>query len=266
MNGRNETSELFDLERLGEETFVEDIVFRREVASTNTLALEMASRDKRATPLLILTDRQTGGRGRGANKWWSSHGALTFSLVLDAEKWDLPVERWSQVSLTVGLAVCGALQALLPEADVGLKWPNDVYLESRKVCGILVEVPHDCPRRVIVGIGLNVNNEFVSAPAELQMSATSMWEVTRTEYELTEILVKLLQSLADELEQWSAGESRLSERWKSRCLLTDRTVHLKVGEQRMMGVCGGIDDDGALIVHTPNGVKHVPAGVVEKFQ
>ena len=74
----------------------------------------------------MLTENQTSGRGRGANRWWSTTGSLTFSLLIDLG--EVPVEWTARLSLTVGLAICQAVERLAPVADVGLKWPNDVYL------------------------------------------------------------------------------------------------------------------------------------------
>ena len=74
---------MFDLPRLLAETFIQRIEFHEELPSTNDLALRLAVDETLATPLLVLADRQTAGRGRGVNRWWSNDGALTFTLVGD---------------------------------------------------------------------------------------------------------------------------------------------------------------------------------------
>ena len=152
----------FDLQRVREETWVRQIDFHWELASTNSQALLRADQPETQTPLLVLAESQTAGRGRGAHHWWSTTGSLTFSLLTGLEK--ALAERTSLLSLTVGLAVCQAIERLAPAADVGLKWPNDVCLSGRKLAGILIELPVCEPPRVVLGVGINVNNSFRGAP------------------------------------------------------------------------------------------------------
>src|SRR5207247_1705002 len=111
-----------------------------------------------------LTERQTAGRGRGSNRWWTADGALTFSLVLEAPPDRLPPSRWPQVALVAGIAVCEALQTPAPRAALRVKWPNDVYLADGKICGILSESIPGWRDRLVVGIGVNVNNRVKSGP------------------------------------------------------------------------------------------------------
>lgn len=98
------------LERVQAETFVEYIEFHERISSTNDRALQLAGELVGARPLLVIANHQSGGRGRGKNQWWASPGSLTFSLVLDAAAVSLPPRSWPLVSLTVGLAVCEALE------------------------------------------------------------------------------------------------------------------------------------------------------------
>ena len=97
-------------ERLQAETFLRGIEHHDEIASTNDRALELCADASLPTPFLIITDRQTAGRGRGANRWWSSDGALLFSVIIDATAFSLPEFLWPQVSLTTGAAICDRKQ------------------------------------------------------------------------------------------------------------------------------------------------------------
>jgi BirA family biotin operon repressor/biotin-[acetyl-CoA-carboxylase] ligase len=106
----------FNLQRIRDETFVREIDFHWIIASTNTHAMRWAEQEQEvSTPLLVLADQQTQGRGRGQNRWWSSAGSLTFSLLLPLDRF--PAVRLPQISLTVGVAVCAALEPLAPQAD-----------------------------------------------------------------------------------------------------------------------------------------------------
>ena len=89
---------MFDLPRLLAETFVRRLEFHEELPSTNDLALRLAGDESSETPLLVLANRQTAGRGRGVNRWWSNDGALTFTLVGDFVDPQSP-QRWPQISL-----------------------------------------------------------------------------------------------------------------------------------------------------------------------
>src|SRR6266478_5912911 len=104
-------------------------------------ALELCGQADLPVPFLVLAERQTSGRGRGSNRWWSNDGALLFSLIIDAAEYGLPEARWPQLSITAGASVCEALTSFVNAGIIRLKWPNDVWLNGRKTCGILVEVP-----------------------------------------------------------------------------------------------------------------------------
>jgi BirA family biotin operon repressor/biotin-[acetyl-CoA-carboxylase] ligase len=250
----------FDLETLGRETFVRRIEYLEETPSTNAVALSLTERnDDAPLPLLVLTPRQTAGRGRGQNRWWSSEGSLTFSLVLDGTK--LPSERRPLVSLAAGLSVCETLADLAPHCHLGVKWPNDVHLDGKKICGVLVESAQG-GERLIVGIGINVNNTLAEAPAELAMRAVSLSDVLGEFLSLTEVLSRLLQRLSSQWEMLQTGPNQLVEQLRSRCVLTGRCVAIDLSGKRTAGLCRGIADDGALLIENESGMRRCYAGVV----
>ncbi len=253
------------LERIQAETFVAQVEFHRQLGSTNDRGLELAGRDACRFPLLVLAESQTAGRGRGPNRWWACRGALTFSVLLETEAAQLPPSQWPQASLTAGLAVCEAVEDLLTEDDIGLKWPNDVYLRNRKVCGILVEVPRDRKGVLVIGIGINVNNSLKAAPADLASTATSLSEAAGRQLALSDVLVRVLQRISQRFCWIGSRDDELRQRWRDRCLLTNRTVHLDLGPRRVVGLCQGIDDEGALVVRTADGPERCFAGVVTQF-
>jgi BirA family biotin operon repressor/biotin-[acetyl-CoA-carboxylase] ligase len=252
-----------DMDRIVAETFIEQVDYQREIASTNDRALQLAKEQSVYARLLVLTDKQTLGRGRGANRWWANEGALTFSVLLKAEAISLPPSRWPQLALATGLAVCDAIQDLLGgSAAVGLKWPNDVYLSDRKVCGILVETADGQSARLVLGIGINVNNATDVAPQELRGKAVALCEVARRDMPLVEVLIGVLQRLSSRLSWIGSCENELCKQWRSRCLLTGRIVQIEVGSRRLVGTCLGIDDDGALLIDTDAGRERCLSGVV----
>lgn len=256
---------MFDLSRIAAESFVRSIDFHDSLGSTNDRALELAIDPGRSTPCLVLAQRQTGGRGRGANSWWSSEGSLTFSVLVDGLERNLPAGNWPLVSLAAGLAVCEALDAWHVDRELKLKWPNDVFLDGRKVSGLLVEIPDPKLSRLVIGIGINVNNSFETAPTELRAIATAMSDVESRTFELTDVLIRVLTALDAQLRCLEQSSATLRERWSRRSLLTGRIVTLRHGNEEAAGRCLGIDGEGALLLETASGVRAFRSGVVVRY-
>lgn len=255
----------FDLERLQRDTFVRRIEYLNETTSTNTVALALTEDEIGPLPLLVLAARQTDGRGRGANRWWSSEGALTFSIVLDAGAVRLSPPRRPLMSLATGLAVAEAIADLFPRGEVGVKWPNDVYLGGKKVAGILVESARR-GEQLVVGVGINVNNSLSDAPAGIAGRATSMVDVAGEMLNLTTVLTCVLQHFSRQLEALADDEERIIESLRQRCVLTGRRVLVDAGQECVAGVCRGLDGDGALLIATSSGLRRVVAGVVAAIE
>lgn len=255
----------FDIERILAATMVRHVEYRSEAVSTNDLAIALATSGASVFPSLTVTPRQTGGRGRGANQWWAADGALTFSLTIDSRAISLEPRNWPKMSLTIGLSVCEMLEKLVADRRVHLKWPNDVYLERRKVCGVLVETIAARPELIVIGIGINVNNSFADAPVELRSTATSLIDMTAQSFELTDVLIRQLQQLELRITSVTEDAADLAEAWRARCMLEGRTLSIELGQRRLTGVCHGIDDEGALIIQTEGGVERCFAGVISQI-
>ena len=258
-----------DIDRIVQSTFVEQVEFHQAIDSTNNRALELARQPGVRAPLLVLAESQTNGRGRGRNLWWAQQGALTFSLLLNTDAISLPSRQWPLASLTVGLAVSEALEEVLEEvldeSVLQLKWPNDVYLSRRKICGILIEVPPQQKDAIVIGIGINVNNSTRHAPEELQTSAIALCDAAGREFSLLDVLQLVLVRLQERLGWIGIRDEELQSRWRQRCFLTGRTVRLDAGTRSVVGLCRGIDNDGALVIETVNETEHCFAGAVTWF-
>jgi BirA family transcriptional regulator, biotin operon repressor / biotin---[acetyl-CoA-carboxylase] ligase len=252
-----------DVARVRSETRIQEVAWLEEVDSTNTLALQRAGDLRTVMPFLIGTDRQVAGRGRGGNRWWGADGALMFSIGVEMPALGLAMAQWPRFSLITGLAIADALSICIPAARAGVKWPNDVWLNGRKVCGILIEQVDLVPNRLIVGIGINVNNSFAHAPDEQQRIATSMKDsAAGSEFSLTDVLLTFLnrwKSLTDELAE---GTINLVERWSHACVLSGRPIVVTAGDRSLTGICAGIDDDGSLLLRTEWTMERCYAGTV----
>lgn len=255
-----------DVDRLLETGWLGSCEVLDAVDSTNTFAMHRALRiDARELPLLVIARQQTAGRGRGSNVWWSSDGSITFSLLISPRAAGLAGSQWPTLSVATGSAICSALAGFAGRHSPRLKWPNDVYLRGRKVCGILVEAPSTSDDRVVIGVGINVNNSFAGCPDELDGIGTSLIDVTGSAVSRLDVLMAVLERLRRDLERLAAGDPSLLAVWRSQSLLTGRQVVVDDHQRRIAGTCLGIDDDGALRLLTPAGPQRVLSGVVTAF-
>lgn len=253
------------LKRLERGTFIRRAEWHDELGSTNTAAGALAMQSPLDLPVLIGAVRQTAGRGRGDNKWWSSTGALTFSLLLNPLEDGLPMLRWPQVALMTGLAVAQTLDRFLPPSSVKLKWPNDVYVEGRKICGILTEIPSGRTDRLIVGVGLNVGNTLADAPPQLAAAAVSLRDLLGDRHPpLDVVLAELIARWEIWFRRLVAGQIDFPNLWRGKCCLTGSRISVTAGPNVRSGICRGLDADGALLIETPAGIERVLAGTVRK--
>jgi BirA family transcriptional regulator, biotin operon repressor / biotin---[acetyl-CoA-carboxylase] ligase len=252
---------VIDIPRLLAETDLQKAEWFEEVDSTNNRALDIAIQPILQMPYLVGAENQQSGRGRGTNRWWGSDGSLMFSVVVDMGNLGLSPIDWPRFSLVTGLAIASTLTFFVPGIAVGLKWPNDVWLQGRKVCGILIEQCDRYPDRLIVGIGLNVNNSFALAPDELQTIATSMTDSANgANFSRTDVLIRFLNEWKTLTGHIAEGSINLVERWSRACVLSGHPVKITNGNQIAIGVCAGIDSDGALLLRTAFSVEKHYAG------
>lgn len=252
----------FDLDQLANQSRAGRIEFYQSTGSTNDVALQLGSEESLDGPLLVLAEEQSGGRGRGSNRWWAKDGSLTFSLLIEPARFSIRADQWPLISLTTAIAVADTLGHCAGGCQIGLKWPNDLHLNRKKVCGILVETVKGRSDRLVIGIGLNVRNSFGDAPPELRDIATSIVDETGFEWELTAVLVQLLHALDDRLHELGNNSLPLQAIWRRHCVLTGKRVSLEAAERRVSGLCRGINEQGALLLEDDGRVQAWFGGVV----
>ncbi len=256
-----------DLHRITGDSFIEFVEFHPVLESTNVLAFELRDELIRRAPALVLTDEQTAGRGRGANSWWSTGGALTCSVVLDAERHGPSPEKCSLVALATGLAVRELVAELITNRDVETKWPNDVLVNDHKICGILTEQhTTDSGNVLIIGIGLNVNNSLTSAPYDVQQRGTSVFDMTGVSHDLTDVLCRLLCHLESCLKALRTNSTTLVQRFADCHRLTGSQVTVDTPQGILEGICIGIAPNGSLQLETAAGAHEILAGSVMEFE
>ena len=247
-------------DRLIRETFAARVEHHDSLPSTNDRAKQCAAENPGPLPLLIIADRQTAGRGRRDNHWWTGTGGLAFSLLIEARQFGLKRSRSPMVALAAALAVVNTVRQLLGSHTVGIHWPNDVFVAGRKLAGVLVEVPSD--RLCVVGIGINTNNTLADAPPELRRTAATLFDLTGTRHDHTEVLSTLLRRLHDELRRLESSFEHVSQRANALCLQRGNPLTIQTGKQTATGTCIGIGPDGELLLDTPQGRQEFFSGVL----
>src|ERR1700733_120262 len=227
-----------------------------KIGSTNTAAMAAAA-DGAPEGTVFLAEEQTRGRGRGANSWQSPRSTgIYFSLIVRPT---LPPSEVLVLSLAAGLAVRTAIQQVDSRVNADLKWPNDLLIEGKKVCGILTEMNAEATRvrYIVVGFGINVNQP--SFPSELQ--ATSLRLVTGSEWSRVELVAALLKSFDREyrqlLEDSRARESILRRFAASSSWVQGKSVRIEENGPGFEGTTEGLDTRGFLQVRTLRGVQTV---------
>jgi BirA family biotin operon repressor/biotin-[acetyl-CoA-carboxylase] ligase len=224
------------------------VVLFASCGSTNREAARLAQ-DGAEHGTIVITERQTEGRGRQGRAWMSSEGQnLTFSMILRPR---LPTAQ-------APLLCLGAAVAIAEVTDLGIKWPNDVLDdEGRKVCGVLAELVTVGPRldAVILGVGLNVfQTEF---PPELPNPGSLA--LLGRQGDRAALLGRLTREILTRAAELETNPGWVLEAWRQRARTLGRRV--RVGETE--GVAEDIREDGALLIRTPRGLKAVLTGDVE---
>jgi BirA family transcriptional regulator, biotin operon repressor / biotin---[acetyl-CoA-carboxylase] ligase len=233
-----------------------------KIGSTNTTAMA-AGAEGAPEGSVFLAEEQTAGRGRGANSWQSPRSTGIYCSAVLRPK--LPPSEVLTLSLAAGLAVQAAIRQVDRRVNVDLKWPNDLLIEGKKVCGILAEMNAEATRvrYIVVGIGINVNQ--TSFPKDL--NATSLRIVTGSEWSRVELVAALLKSLDSEYRKLidpDAREAILTRFAENSSWVLGKKVRIEENGSAFEGTTEGLDGRGFLQVRTPHGLQIVLSGTVRE--
>jgi len=246
----------FDLDRLKAAIRPFRLHFFPRLRSTNDHAALLRKRNNLFAPAIVLTPNQIAGRGRGRNTWWSKNGALTVTFVLPIDQTRDP----HQIPLIAGLAVRNAAAELSGDHSIGLKWPNDVVHDNKKLAGLLCE---RIDRVDLVGIGLNVNIDPSDAPKSIRHRLTSLLLIAGKPLDMNEVLLEIARQI---LRVWSKRQEHpfaaLLAEYERFHTLTGRRLTIIDNDTTITGQCEGLDSAGRLLVRGKT-LHRIIAGQVE---
>jgi BirA family biotin operon repressor/biotin-[acetyl-CoA-carboxylase] ligase len=248
----------FDLARLRRGLKPFRLHWFTRLRSTNDHAAVLRRRGDLFAPAVVLAGRQTAGRGRGENVWWTAPGCLTVTLALPIDEQIAP----HQIPLIAGLAVRNAAAELTGDQQILLKWPNDILHRDRKLGGLLCE---RIQKADLVGIGLNVNVDVSAAPLAVRSRMTTLAAVARLPIDQTEALLRIVSHLRDMLQRAANRPfAELLHEYDSHHALIGRQISVSNTPEAavLSGKCQGLDSNGRLLLSDGRKVHRILSGQV----
>lgn len=234
-----------------------------EVTSTNDVAKELAL-EGAEEGTIVISETQSRGRGRLGRKWFSPEGGIWFSLILCPK---MSVKDAPKITFALSLAMAKTIIKMF-RLKVRIRWPNDVLVNNKKVCGILTELSSKSGGAIdfiVSGIGINANTNLKSFPKALRKSVTSLKQQVKREISRE----AFLKAFFEELEHYyktltNSGFAQILREWKS---LTDtlnsyiEVTSFDKKDKKVEGQAIDVDQDGALLIRLDDGsIKKVMSG------
>ena len=210
---------------------------------------------------VILADQQTGGRGRRGRSFVSPAGkGLYLSAALRPR---CPLSEISTLTAWTAVALCDAVEAVCGVRP-GIKWPNDLVLNRKKLCGILTELTVEAETgtvdSIVAGIGVNVRQRPEDFPPELRTIAGSVRSETGLEISRARLAAEMVRALDQMYLDWQRDPRAYLDDYRARCVTVGRPVRVVRGEDVRTGFAEAVDDDFALVVRWPDGTRETVTG------
>lgn len=238
-----------------------DVLYLDETDSTNVQAKKLGEAEgKHGT--LIVSDRQTAGKGRRGRGWDSPSGASIYMSILLRP--DILPDKAPMLTLVMALAVVRAVREITGE-EAGIKWPNDIVLNKKKICGILTEMSAeiDYINHVVIGVGINVNTE--DFPEEIKKTATSLFIETGKKWKRSEFIAAAMKYFEEYYEIFLKTQNlkMLQEIYNGFLVNKDAQVRVLEPGNEFDGCALGINETGELLVRKSDGeITKIYAGEV----
>jgi BirA family biotin operon repressor/biotin-[acetyl-CoA-carboxylase] ligase len=229
-----------------------DVEYHDAIGNTNDRARELAGAGE--SELAVLADEQTGARGRLDRSWTSPSGGIWLSLVCRP---DIPPSQAPIYTLAAAVAATEALSEV--GIDAGIKWPNDVVVDGRKLVGILTEMEGEADRVswIVVGIGINANVDSDAVPETGTTIRELIGDVDRAA--LTRALIERFEELRNDPES-------VLPAWRASAVTLGRRVRVTTPNDEIVGRAIDVEFPGALVVETETGIERVSAGDCEHLR
>jgi BirA family biotin operon repressor/biotin-[acetyl-CoA-carboxylase] ligase len=240
-----------------------NIQYFKETESTNIIAREIAGSVEEGT--VVIAESQTGGRGRMGRKWISPEGGIWLSIIIKPKIQPLYASR---ITLLAGVSVAKTIRSYGLPAKI--KWPNDVLMNGKKVCGILTEIEAeiDLIDFCVVGIGIDANVDTESFPEEFRETSTSLKKELGSEINRVEFVQRLLEEFESlYLKFQKDGFSPVLEEWRNMSATIGEWVKITTQARTIYGEAIGVDSEGALVLETGDGkLEKIVAGNCEHLR
>ncbi|RAP47882.1 MAG: biotin--[acetyl-CoA-carboxylase] ligase [Methanosphaera sp. rholeuAM6] len=228
-----------------------NIHFYEEVESTNLTAKKFVEADA-TEGTVVIAEHQTAGRSRKRADWVSPEGGIYMTMILRPEATLLEA---SKLTIVTGVAIAKTLHDTF-DLHVGIKWPNDLLIGSKKICGILTEAVTNKNEleAVLVGVGIDVNIEDEDIPDEIQNIATSVKKETNIIFNRAAIMREFFKTFEELYEEFKKGNFKhIVSEWRRLSSTTGNRVKVYKGGKALIADAVGITNNGALIVETDEG-------------
>ncbi|GGA61476.1 biotin--[acetyl-CoA-carboxylase] ligase [Ornithinibacillus halotolerans] len=242
-----------------------NVVHKESTPSTQQIAHQLA-RDHASHGTVVIADEQTAGKGRLNREWHSAKNkGIWTSLILRPAI--LPYLA-PQITLLTATVLADVFKKEL-NLDPKIKWPNDIMINDRKVAGILTEMQaeQDQIQYIIIGIGINVNQEMNELPEDIQQKATSLRATSEKEYDITSLIQRIFVHFEKVYAEYETyGFPIIKERWESYGYRLGERTTIKTMKETSEAVLVGIAEDGALLAQYDNdSIKKVYSGEIDWF-
>ena len=252
---RSEITDGLNTNYIGKELYV-----YKEISSTNTVAKFLSMNDAQ-NGTVVISEKQTKAKGRSGKSWTSQLGGVWLSIVL---KPNVEQSRFPLITLATGVAVAKTLEKIGVE-NPEIKWPNDIMINGKKVCGILTEAvaKFNTVENVIIGVGIDANLDISQLPKELQSGTTTLKDELKREGN-ENLLIKIFLEEFEKISELfnHEGYEDILKEWRKRSYSIGKIVEVREPFNRYYdGYVVGIDKEGALIVEKIDGtLKKVISG------
>ena len=221
----------------------EKLIFEKYVSSTNDRIKEIKLEKKKNGSFGLLSEKQLNGKGRKGNKWFSTNGDLTCSILIDKK---FNVKDFGRINIIVAVSIIKVLFKIFPKLNFKLKWPNDIFLKKKKIAGILIEtsILRNKIEYLVIGFGLNV----ISEPLSENYQTTCLKRFTEN-IDINDIFRKIFEALDKNLSSKNIKSFKIFKNyWLSKAKDVGKEIKVKRMKSFVSGIFETISEDGSLVI------------------